>query len=149
MELTRRQFAAAALFAIGAFALTGCDGDAQPSGAASSSQQSLDLTGTWKQVNSSDPDNTWMEAVVGGDSIAVNWVMDGGTVTALYWRGTYAAPSGSVNEYSWTSNSTMDPAIFNALASQDETKDFVYANGRLAWHQSAQGVTTTVECEKV
>lgn len=149
MQLSRRQFIAVVPFAIGAFALAGCDGSVSSNDATSVPQEPLDLTGTWKQTNSGDPDNAWMEAVVGGDSIAVNWVMDGGTATALYWRGSYTAPSGSTDEYSWTSTSTIDPAMFNGLASQDETKDFTYANGKLTWQQTAMGVTTTVECEKV
>ncbi len=202
MELTRRQLVAAVPLAIGALALSGCGSDPQPSTADPKPQQQaepqppLDLAGTWRQTNSGDPDNTWMEAVITADSISVNWVMDAGATTALYWQGTYAAPTGPSDTYSWTSTSTLDPnavnimasqdasmdagattALYwqgtyaaptgpsdtyswtststldpnavNIMASQDASKDFTYTGGKLTWQQSALGVTTTIECERV
>lgn len=147
MELTRRQLVAALPLAVGALALSGCGSDPQPS-QQSEPQQPLDLSGTWRQSNSNDPDNTWMEAVIADGSITVNWVMDAGATTALYWQGTYAAPTGPADTYSWTSTNTIDPNTFNLMASSDETKEFTYTGGKLTWQQSAMGVTTTIECER-
>ena len=49
-----------------------------------------DLTGTWKQTNSNDP-NSYMEATISGDTIEVNWI--GTDTKSLYWKGTYQAPT--------------------------------------------------------
>ena len=157
MELTRRQLIAAVPLAIGALALTGCGSDPQATAGGSGAQQQaqtqpqppLDLSGTWRQPNSADPDNSWMEAVITADSISVNWVMDAGATAALYWQGTYAAPTGPSDTYSWTSTGTLDPTAVNIMASQDASKDFTCTGGKLTWQQSALGVTTTIECERV
>lgn len=61
--------------------------------------QPADLTGTWKQTNSNDP-NSYMEATISGDTIEVNWI--GTNTKSLYWKGTYQAPT-KAGDWKWIS----------------------------------------------
>lgn len=107
----------------------------------------LDLTGEWKQINSNDPES-YQQATISGDTISVDWVNDAESTTAIYWIGSYEAPTEDVDSYAWTSAGDI-AAMENAiLASQSETKDFAFEDGRLTYELTAMGVTMTVEMEK-
>lgn len=67
--------------------------------------QPADLTGTWKQTNSNDP-NSYMEATISGDTIEVNWI--GTDTKSLYWKGTYQAPT-KAGDWKWTARATPKP----------------------------------------
>lgn len=51
-----------------------------------------DLVGEWKQTNS-DVENAWQAATITGDAIEVYWVSDNGDTKALYWAGSFDAPT--------------------------------------------------------
>ncbi|WP_194384810.1 hypothetical protein [Microbacterium luteum] len=107
----------------------------------------LDLTGEWKQINSNDPES-YQQATISGDTISVDWVNDAESTTAIYWIGSYEAPTEDVDSFSWTSAGDI-AAMENAiLASQSDTKDFAYEDGKLTYELTAMGVTITVEMEK-
>lgn len=83
---------AAALLAM----LTACGGTASTSTDNGSAQntasqkaeekQPADLTGDWKQVNSSS-DDSYQQATISGDTIEIYWVSDNGDSKSLYWAG--------------------------------------------------------------
>lgn len=147
--------------AIAALLLTGCsaaDSDSTSAGGTASSSaapeetqappaEPLDLTGEWKQTNSNSADS-YQAATISADRIDVNWVNDADSTKAIYWVGTYAAPTEDTETYSWESQADA-AALENALlASQDPTKTFAYANGVLSYELTAMGVTMTVEMQR-
>jgi hypothetical protein len=148
--------------AIAALLLTGCSAAASSdstttggntgSPAASEETQAppvepLDLTGAWKQTNSKSADS-YQAAMISADTIEVNWVNDADSTTAIYWVGTYLAPTDETDTYSWESQADT-AALENALlGSQDPTKTFTYSAGVLSYELTAMGVTMTVEMQR-
>lgn len=148
---------------VAALGLTGCSGSDSPdsssadSNAGSSSAPSAeatpeaaaapDLAGTWKQTNSGS-DDAYQAAVITGDTIAVNWVSDGGDTESIYWVGTFTPPTEDASPYTWTS--TRDAAATDSamLASTDDSKDFTFEDGEVSYKASLMGTTTTVRLEK-
>ena len=114
--------------------LTACGGNASNStGADAAAQQEEapqppDLTGEWVQV------------------ITVNW--NAPDTTALYWAGSFEAPTTADEPYSWDSANDTEQTANALLASPDETKTFTYEDGQISYSVSAMGVTTTVKLEK-
>lgn len=104
-----------------------------------------DLTGTWKSENNN---GSWMEAVISGDTIEVNWVSDNGDTKSLYWAGSYTAPAKAASEYSWDSENDHTKTDDALLASGDDTKTFTYKNGQISYSVSALGTTTTMHLSK-
>ena len=137
--------------------LAGCDGYGEVSlqGAASapaaveSTAPSTppDLTGNWKQVNSNS-ETSYQEAVIEGDTIEVYWINDEDDSKALYWAGSYVAPTAASKEFSWDSVNDKSKTNTALLASGDDTKTFAYNNGELSYSVSAMGMTQTVKLEK-
>lgn len=107
----------------------------------------LDLTGTWKQVNSNS-DDAWQEAVIEDGTITINWITDNGDTKSLYWVGSYDAPTEATEEYKWTSENDHDQTDSALLASSDDTKEFTYTDGQLTYEASAMGSTMTMRLEK-
>lgn len=151
----KKKFFAALLGVAMCLSLAACGGDTQTSGSGSQNggssqpqvEQPADLTGTWKQINSNS-EETWQEAIIQADTITVSWVMDNGDSTALYWAGTFQAPS-EPGDYSWDSVNDTQQTGMAILASGDETKTFTYSEEQLSYEVSALGTTTTVRMEKV
>ncbi|GAA6121937.1 hypothetical protein BPY_00450 [Bifidobacterium psychraerophilum] len=106
----------------------------------------LDLTGTWVEKNPKSTDMV-QEATISGDVITINWKQSDGT-SALYWSGTYQAPTSAATTYEWTSKADTEKLSSAILASQDATKKFSYNNGKLTYEVTAMGVTATAELEK-
>ena len=108
----------------------------------------VDLTGSWK---SEENDGAWMSADITADTITVNWISDNGDTTAIYWVGTYQAPTEYIEEYSWTSERNKEQTDNALLASTDDTKDFTYSDAtkELSYQVTMSGVTTTVQLTKV
>ena len=148
---------------VSVLALTGCSSSDSPdssnadSNAVSSSTPSAearpeaavapDLAGTWKQTNSESED-AYQAAVITGDTIAINWVSDGGDTESIYWVGTFTPPADDASPYTWTS--TRDAAATDSamLASTDDSKDFTFEAGEVSYKASLMGTTTTVRLEK-
>ncbi|MEV5071932.1 hypothetical protein MRBLMI12_003582 [Microbacterium sp. LMI12-1-1.1] len=73
---------------------------------------------------------------------------DADSTKAVYWVGTYTAPTEDTDTYSWESQADA-AALGNALlASQDPTKTVSYSNGMLSYELTAMGVTVTVEMQR-
>lgn len=131
--------------------LTACGGNASNStGADAAAQQEEapqppDLTGEWVQVNSNAEDS-YQTATITDDTITVNWVMP--DTTALYWAGSFEAPTTADEPYTWDSANDTEQTANALLASPDETKTFTYEDGQISYSVSAMGVTTTVKLEK-
>lgn len=131
--------------------LTACGGGTSSStGADAAAQQEEapqppDLTGEWVQVNSNAEDS-YQTATITDDTITVNWVMP--DTTALYWAGSFEAPTTADEPYTWDSANDTEQTANALLASPDETKTFTYEDGQISYSVSAMGVTTTVKLEK-
>ena len=80
----------------------------------------------------------------------MNWVMDNGDSSAIYWVGTYQAPTEYTTEYTWTSERDKEQTDDALMASTDDTKDFTYsdANQELSYKVSVSGITNTVKLTK-
>ena len=131
--------------------LTACGGNASNSADADAAAQQEeapqppDLTGEWVQVNSSAEDS-YQTATITDDTITVNWTMP--DTTALYWAGSFEAPTTADEPYTWDSANDTEQTANALLASPDETKTFTYEDGQISYSVSAMGVTTTVKLEK-
>ncbi len=144
---------AAALLAM----LTACGGttsadtsSAQNTNAASQKAEEkkpADLTGDWKQVNSSS-DDSYQQATISGDTIEIYWVSDGGDTKSLYWAGSFEAPTTADEPYSWESKNDHDKTDSALMASSDDTKKFTYEKNQISYEASALGTTTTIHLEK-
>ena len=110
-------------------------------------KEPVNLEGNWK---SEENEGTWMEADISGEVITVNWVMDNGDSSAIYWVGTYQAPTEYTTEYTWTSERDKEQTDDALMASTDDTKDFTYsdANQELSYKVSVSGITNTVKLTK-
>jgi hypothetical protein len=93
--------------------LTGCSTPAADTVSAPSETQTaeatpevvvepLDLNGEWKQSNSNSPES-YQTATITGDQIAIDWVNDAESTKAVYWIGSYVAPTEDTESYSWDS----------------------------------------------
>lgn len=147
--------------AIAAFLLAGCSGSANSDGngggggdeSSSTTEQEappaepLDLSGEWKQTNSNSRDS-YQAATISGDTITIDWVNEAESTTALYWVGTYEAPTEDTDTHAWTSVGDVEQMETALMASGDDSKDFTYENGVLMYELTALGVTMTVEMEK-
>ncbi len=108
-------------------------------------KEPLDLTGTWQ----CDPiDGTYLKATISNDVIEIDWVFVEEDKSAIYWVGSYDAPTADTNEYSWVSNNDHEQTETSILASTDETKEFTYNNGVISFSASMQGVSKTFELKK-
>ena len=117
-------------------------------GSTASSAKVSDLSGTWKQTNSSSKDS-YQEAVISNGVIEINYISDSGDTKSLYWSGSYDAPTQAVSEYSWDSKNDTSKTGTSLLASGDATKTMSYKDGVLSYSASMMGTTTTVKLEKV
>lgn len=135
-----------------ALTLAGCSSDAGSSAGAGKSAdtpaatqeqpkpQPADLTGEWVQEDAGDSSQS---ATITADTISVNWISTKDDTVAVYWVGTYQAPT-EAGDFTWTS--TRDEAATDTalLASTDPTKEFTYAGDKVSYKVSAMGVTKTV-----
>lgn len=140
--------------------LAGCSAGTATAGTAPGSQNSatgtteeeapaepLNLTGEWKQTNSNS-DDSYQAATISGDVIEVNWVNEAESTTAVYWVGSYDAPTDDVAQYTWDSANDTTKTENALLASSDPTKTFTFEDGVLSYELTAMGVTMTVEMSR-
>ena len=106
-----------------------------------------DLTGTWKQVNSSSSDG-YQAAVITDNVIEVYWVDKTTETESLYWAGSFKAPTTTDEPYSWVSTNDKSRTDYALLASGDSTKTFTYQDGQISYRVSLLGTTKTVKLEK-
>lgn len=119
--------------------LVGCGGSTNVSEAEATIP---DLKGTYKQTNSNSED-AYQIAAIDEDTITIYWYTENDQVTALYWSGTFEAPT-TDGEYSWESQNYHDVTEYALLASGDDTKTINYDNGEISYDVSMMGVTTKV-----
>ena len=105
----------------------------------------VNLTGTWKSENKN---GSWMEADIKDDVITINWVSDNGDTKSIYWIGTYEAPTKYSEQYKWTSKRDKEKTKNALLASQDDSKEITYEDGKISYEASALGSTTKVKMTK-
>ncbi len=99
-----------------------------------------DLSGEWK--TETDEDGGCMGAYIEGEYIEVYWVMPSEDTVALYWSGSFTAPSGGDDgPYSWTSQADSERNASALLASPDETKEFTYADQEISCSVSIMETT--------
>jgi hypothetical protein len=138
--------------------LTGCSAPAADTVSAPSETQTaavapevvvepLDLNGEWKQSNSNTPES-YQTATITGDQIAIDWVNDAESTKAVYWTGSYVAPTEDMESYSWDSQGDVAQMESALLASGDSVKTFTYKDGMLTYELTAMGVTMTVEMNR-
>ena len=139
----------AMLTACGGTASTSTDnGSAQNTASQKAEEKQLaDLTGDWKQVNSSS-DDSYQQATISGDTIEIYWVSDNGDSKSLYWAGSFEAPTTADEPYSWESKNDHDKTDSALMASSDDTKKFTYEKNQISYEASALGTTTTIRLEK-
>lgn len=126
--------------------LTAC-GEPKQTGPETDPAAPPDLAGEWKQTNS-DAEDAWQAATISGDTIEVYWVSDNGDTKALYWAGSFDAPTTADEPYTWESVNDKEQTDMAILASGDDTKAFTYQGGVISYEVSAMGVTQTVKLEK-
>lgn len=103
----------------------------------------LDLTGDWKQTNSGYP-TVYQLATISGNTIEINWVVEGRDPPNLYWAGSYIAPTTSSEDYSWDSVNDKAKTGSMKYASSEDTKSFTYKNGIISYPVSFEGTTATL-----
>lgn len=116
---------------------------ATPATPAPAVEGALDLTGAWKQTNSKSKTD-YQTMVISGNAMEIYWVSEGDGTSSLYWAGTFTPPTMGGDTYSWTSTNDHSKTDAALLASNDDTKAFVYRNGEISYTASAFGSSTTV-----
>lgn len=130
----------AALFAVALCACGGTPSDGE--GGQADPATPPDLTGEWADAG----ENPLQKATITSDTITIWWSTD--DVDALYWQGTFTAPTTADEPYTFTSNNDKDATGMALLASGDDTKEFTYENGQLSYPVSFQGVDMTIHLKK-
>lgn len=111
----------------------------------------LDLSGIWVQ-NNSGSEKDFMMAIIKDGVISVYWVFDAEEEEeeiAVYWIGSYTAPTTADTTYTWTSAANAEEMDGELLASTDTSKAFSYADGILSCSVSVAGMTGTVTFQLV
>lgn len=132
--------------------LTACGGSGTPAVGTTDTpvvevSKALDLTGTWKQSNSNSED-TYQQATITADTITIDWVMDGGESTSVYWVGSMKAPNNATDSFAWSSTRDAAATDTSLLASTDDVKEFTFEGNTVSYKVSALGTTMTVKLKK-
>ena len=83
--------------------------------ASATAEQPADLIGEWVQTNSSDADS-YQAATISADAIEINWISEADDTKALYWAGTFVAPT-AAGPFEWTSENDTTKTSGAMLAS--------------------------------
>lgn len=119
-------------------------------GCGAAKAEPADLTGIWVAEHETDA-SSYMTATIDSDSIHVYFYTPDGETSALYWSGTYVAPTEPTEEgaeYTWTSEANHDETDKALLASSDDTKQFTYKDGDLSFPISMMGVQSTIHMKR-
>lgn len=141
---------AGVIFVLGAGCLTACSSGNSSTAASVSSTSSevpkpADLNGDWEQ-HDEGTDDTHYAATIANDTVTVNYT---GDVTALFWQGSYEAPT-EAGDYTWTSQGDTEAMSQSILASTDSTKDFSYSasDDELSFKIEWQGATVMIHMSR-
>lgn len=110
-------------------------------------EQIPDLLGEWKQTNSNSEDS-YQAIYISEDTIEVYWIVEGEDTAALYWAGSFTAPTDGEEPYKWSSKNDKSRTDSAILASSDDIKQFTYEDGKISYSVTALGQMMTVEAEK-
>ena len=80
-------------------------------------------------------------AVISRNEITVYWYDKEKDSAAVYWNGSYVAPSADTQDYSWTSRTGNDDRKRAILKEEAKELDFTYRNGELVYTVTALGET--------
>lgn len=108
--------------------------------------ESLDLSGQWKQVNSDSDD--YYGAIISGSTIEVYKVYYEDDSRFLFWSGSFEAPTVQKETYSWDSKNDTEKTELSLVASQEGIKSFVYENGTITFPVIRGDDLLTVQMEK-
>ncbi len=103
----------------------------------------LDLTGLWVQDGKADNETRMVATILEDGFIGVFFVFDDDPDPWTYWVGTYEAPSGNQDKFTWTSENTYGGNGW--LSSSDSTKDFSYKNGKITYKVTIDGDSIMVD----
>ena len=109
-----------------------------------------DLTGEWRQINSSNEGN-YQGLYISDIGIEAYWILGSSDGAALYWAGTFTPPetwTEDTTTYEWESAADTSRTAMSLLTDKKKTKNFKYENGRLIYTVDYEGVTMTVYAEK-
>jgi hypothetical protein len=107
----------------------------------------LDLTGTWRQTNSSG-EGSFMAVAIDEATVTATLVNEADDTSTLFWAGSYVPPTEDADSYSWDSVNDTTQTEKSILGSSDPTKSFAYSDSVLTFPMSIMGVTKTVELER-
>ena len=136
--------------------LAGCGGGNAPSGQdapdvqASAPAAPPDLSGEWKQANSS-AEESYQAAYIADGAMEIYWILNEGSdeeTIALYWAGTFSPPTNADEPYAWESANDKERTGNALFASGDDTKSFTYQGGKISYSVTFQGETFDVELAK-
>ena len=119
----------------------------QPPIETSSSSDFPDLSGEWVEEGKTN-ETTYHAAYIENDYIEIYWVSDADETVSLYWAGTFPQPTKSESGYSVVSTNDSSRTRYSLLASNEDTKSFLYRDGDFSYSTSALGTTTTVHLKK-
>lgn len=131
MKVNRREFVAAAAAAV--LGLAGCSAEPE---AEKQPESPVSYVGSWTEKDGAA--DSWQEAEVADGRIEVYWMTPDSK--SLYWAGTFEA-DGDGTKVSENDKEATSAAL---LASGADTKEFVCADGEIAYDVTAMGVTKTV-----
>mgnify|MGYP001098426879 FL=1 len=107
---------------------------------ANESEEIPDLSGNWEQEGKGE---SYQAGYISDDVIEIYWITDDSK--ALYWSGSYEAPTEKTDSFSWESKSDKEKTSTALLASLDDSKIFTYDSGKISYEVTAQGVAQTIK----
>lgn len=131
MKVNRREFVAVAAAAV--LGLAGCSAEPE---AEKQPESPVSYVGSWTEKDGAA--DSWQEAEVADGRIEVYWMTPDSK--SLYWAGTFEA-DGDGTKVSENDKEATGKAL---LASGADTKEFVCADGEIAYDVTAMGATKTV-----
>lgn len=108
-----------------------------------------DLTGKWvlaEGENNGIADGLQAELNISDNIIRIDFVS--GNAKALYWYGTYEAPTEKVDEYSWISVNDSSMTDDSPLAPQTKETTVKYENNKIYFDFTKWGMTYTFVFER-
>jgi len=106
------------------------------------SQEILDLIGNWAEESES---GSYQGGYITEDTIEIFWIFEDDDSYALYWSGSYVAPTEAGDSYTWDSVNNTERTDSSMYASPDETKTFTYEDGVISYTVSFMGETYDYE----
>ncbi len=110
-----------------------------------------DLSGDWRQTS----DNQWYHvAEITDDKIEIWWYLPSYDRLDLYWSGSFTPPADGTEPYEWISTNhyteeQLDASYKLHRASREETKRFVYQDGKIIYNVTSGHLRLGFALERV